>query len=58
MYTHDHIHKTDVMPDLETNFAIAIIGMTVFCIILVGVPLAFMLANSFMMRKRTKVPTR
>ncbi len=28
-------HETDTMPDLETNFAIAIIGMTIFCIVLV-----------------------
>jgi hypothetical protein len=37
--------------DIQTNFAIAIIGMAIVCIILMGFPLAFMLANSFRMRR-------
>jgi ABC-type spermidine/putrescine transport system permease subunit II len=46
------------MADIQTNFAIAIIGMTIVCVILMGIPIAFMLANSFRMRRRTNVPTR
>ena len=46
------------MADIQTNFAIAIIGMTIFCIILIWFPLAFMLADSFRMRRRTDVPSR
>ena len=47
------------MADIQTNFAIAIIGMTIVCIILIGFPLAFMLGNSFRMRRRrTDVPAR
>jgi hypothetical protein len=53
MYIHDQIHKTDAMPDLETNFAILIIGMTVFCIILVGVPLVFMLGKTLRLRSKS-----
>lgn len=42
------------MPDLESNFAIAIIGMTVFCIVLVAVPIGLMLRNSFKIRRKIK----
>jgi hypothetical protein len=44
------------MADIESNFATAIISMTVVCIILTGFPLAFMLSNSFRIR-RTNVST-
>jgi hypothetical protein len=44
------------MADIESNFATAIIGMTIVCIILIGFPLAFMLSDSFRMRRRTNVP--
>jgi hypothetical protein len=46
------------MADIESNFATAIIGMTVVCIILIGFPLAFMLSNFFRIRRRTIVPIR
>jgi hypothetical protein len=41
------------MPDLASNFAIAITGMIVFCIVLVAVPIGLMLTNWF--RKRGKI---
>jgi hypothetical protein len=49
-----------ILADIQTNFAIAIVGMTIFCIILIGFPLAFMLTDSFRMRRRrrTDVPSR
>lgn len=53
MYIYDHIYETDTMPDLDTNFAIAIIGMTIFCIVLVGVPMVFMLAKTFRLRRKS-----
>jgi len=40
------------MADIQTNFAIAIVGMTIFCIILIGFPLAFMLTDSFREKKK------
>jgi hypothetical protein len=46
------------MADIENNFAIAILGMTIVCIILIGFPLAFMLTNFFRMRRRSNLPTR
>jgi hypothetical protein len=55
MYIYDYIYEIeiDTMPDLETNFAIAIIGMTIFCIVLVGVPMVFMLAKTFRLRRKS-----
>jgi hypothetical protein len=42
------------VPDLASNFAIAITGMTVFCIVLVAVPIGLMLRNSFKIRGKIK----
>jgi hypothetical protein len=42
------------MPDLASNFAIAITGMTVVCIVLVVVPIFLMLRDSFRIRGRIK----
>lgn len=52
MYIHDHIY-TDAMPDLQTNFAVAIIGMTIFCIVLIGIPLGFMLGKTFKLKRKS-----
>jgi hypothetical protein len=39
------------MPDLESNFVIAITGMTIVCIVLIGFPLTLMLAKGVRERK-------
>jgi hypothetical protein len=39
------------MPDLESNFLIAITGMTVICILLIGVPIVLMLGKTFRLRR-------
>ena len=33
------------MANLESNFAIAIMGMTIVCIVLIGFPITFMIAK-------------
>jgi hypothetical protein len=42
------------VPDLESNFAIAITGMTVVCMVLVVVPIVLMLRDSFRIRGRIR----
>ena len=37
-----------------SNFAIAITGMTILCIVLVAVPIGLMLRNSFRIRGKIK----
>jgi hypothetical protein len=58
MYIGIQLRMDQTSSDIQTNFAIAIIGMTIVCIIFIGFPLAFMLANSFRMRRKTNLPTR
>jgi hypothetical protein len=41
------------MPDLQTNFAVAIIGMTIVCIVLIGVPLGLMLGKAFRLKRKS-----
>lgn len=45
------------MADIESNFAITIIGMTIVYIVLMGLPIGYMLAKSFGLKRKINPPT-
>jgi hypothetical protein len=52
-----YLWRHNSVADLESNFAIAITCMTIVCVILVGFPLACMLANTFRIKRKTNIST-
>jgi hypothetical protein len=45
------------MSNVESDILIAITGMIVLCVVLIGIPLVLMLGKPFRLRKKTTMST-